>query len=646
MKNKNIIFIMLFIIYGIGYFIAYGQNFEDLSNNLDSEGEFTFSLFSGDSKNISIYGQEFKLILDSVKLYDGYGSSMSNNWSNRHIGEPSLTLRFYYEKSNSKVTVGHTQIYLESSSGGSYGGTGYISKYSIENNYIGSEETMFYPYPFNEDGVVVIYGEQPGSDLRVEFPKGKQILGSLKIQILDKNISKLILLIIKDVDLNNRSATFLIKEIKENLITSKSDISPTIILNMSKSQNIEYNLYWEKKLAAEIFSVDLSADGSVIGTISGTKSFSGGTSTTSLFNKKGDIIWSTSYPPYKKLALSQDGKCLVLPLSYTIYMYPTSINKPLWIEKGKKPAGEMYWSADVSYNCDFVSVMNSADGIIYKLNKQGEELWSYKTDYKNIQPGQISMSSNGNYIAILSCHIPTRVSGSCYGYLYLIDKNGKLLWNNSDSRFSGISISPNGNYIAAIGQNINSSSNVFENIISLFSIDGNVIKNYQFSKSESGNYDQKYIQKVSVIDSGLITLYDSNYQKSSAYLIDKEGNLIWRKDFDNLITALSTSIDGSNIIVGNNNGSLLYFSKSSSEKESYFNMVSLAIGVLAIGFISIFIALPYHKRAKLKKQMAKTPTDWCPHCKKFTGGAAICPHCGKEMLVDTKYDIAKKAKKK
>jgi|GEM_PF-2788071 len=71
----------------------------------------------------------------------------------------------------------------------------------------------------------------------------------------------------------------------------------------------------------------------------------------------------------------------------------------------------------------------------------------------------------------------------------------------------------------------------------------------------------------------------------------------------------------------------------------------ITIGMLIIGVLVIFIR-PYYKRARFQKEMVKTPADWCPHCKKYTGGAAICTHCGLPTNKEKKFDTSKKVNKK
>jgi hypothetical protein len=109
------------------------------------------------------------------------------------------------------------------------------------------------------------------------------------------------------------------------------------------------------------------------------------------------------------------------------------------------------------------------------------------------------------------------------------------------------------------------------------------------------------------------------------------------------------------MVLGTKNGDFYYFVgkdiatpievEEKVQKEDPINPVLIIAGFLAFVIIFVFVALPYYKRSKLKTEMAKTPTDWCPNpdCRKFTGGAPICPHCGHKTLIETKYDTSKKA---
>lgn len=81
-------------------------------------------------------------------------------------------------------------------------------------------------------------------------------------------------------------------------------------------------------------------------------------------------------------------------------------------------------------------------------------------------------------------------------------------------------------------------------------------------------------------------------------------------------------------------------------EEKPFDPRITAGGAILFLFLAGIIARPFYKRWVLKKKMAQTPTDWCPHCHKFSGGAKVCPHCGKETLASVGYDTSKKVKKK
>ncbi|MCK5668859.1 MAG: hypothetical protein KAI15_07215, partial [Gammaproteobacteria bacterium] len=66
----------------------------------------------------------------------------------------------------------------------------------------------------------------------------------------------------------------------------------------------------------------------------------------------------------------------------------------------------------------------------------------------------------------------------------------------------------------------------------------------------------------------------------------------------------------------------------------------------ALGALVLVIGIvlrPYYKRSKLKREMSKTSTDWCPNCHKFTGGTKVCPHCGGSTMVEV--DIKKMSEK-
>ena len=71
-----------------------------------------------------------------------------------------------------------------------------------------------------------------------------------------------------------------------------------------------------------------------------------------------------------------------------------------------------------------------------------------------------------------------------------------------------------------------------------------------------------------------------------------------------------------------------------SETISQLNQKIAFIAIIfMLAVIGIFIR-PNYKRFRIRQKMAKTPTDWCPHCQKFTGGSGFCPHCGEVTIKD------------
>lgn len=180
---------------------------------------------------------------------------------------------------------------------------------------------------------------------------------------------------------------------------------------------------------------------------------------------------------------------------------------------------------------------------------------------------------------------------------------------------------------------------------------------------------------------------DLNYtifsSSTSFFVLDKHGKLVQKYDLNKRIRRLSLSKDGSNLNVetdnklyvfsNNLNGEIIpywiysalgivYESNWSKEGKfsisdsiqslkqktsifSEFNPTIIYIGGIFVICVIVILFIPYYKRLKLKRDMARTPTDWCPNCLKFTGGAAICPHCGKATITE-KYSDTKKREKK
>ena len=123
---------------------------------------------------------------------------------------------------------------------------------------------------------------------------------------------------------------------------------------------------------------------------------------------------------------------------------------------------KLLWSYDIRTDCGSVVSLSpngnyvAAGGCVVKyqsvwygfyfFNKEGELLYESKSI--NDEPYDISISSNGGYIAIL-CH-----DGSdCDSDIYLFNKEGKVIWEYSIDDFyfdfSKVYVSQDGNYVRA-----------------------------------------------------------------------------------------------------------------------------------------------------------------------------------------------------
>jgi len=434
----------------------------------------------------------------------------------------------------------------------------------------------------------------------------------MKLEFRFNNILVVLIIIISICSINSFA---------QESVESNGTMNSLSISDSNDSQKIYYDIAWEKEFPSGIFSVDISSDGKVISANSFKKI---------ILNSNGEEIWSEGMKlgngtKNSDISMSPEGNCLSFFTYSELFLYPDYLDKPLWLLKENNT---YIYSADVSSNCSLISVINYK-GKVYLLNKKGEELWNYQffigKNNKYFQ-GSIVISTDGNYIAVNEFNDQQNI--------YLFNKEGTLLWKKTVGYgFSPISISSNGNYLLAFSNN---------EIYLINTTDGIILNKYNYKNVLSGTL------QGSVTDSGSMIIFSKNSNQdkkgSSLYVVNSLGNILWKREFDKEISALSISSNGSDIILGDRNGVLSYLY---NEKPVHpMNLTFIIIGFMAFGLISLLITLPYYKRAKIKKEMAKTPTDWCPICHKFTGGAAICPHCHHKMLVEVKYDANKKVKKK
>ena len=414
-----------------------------------------------------------------------------------------------------------------------------------------------------------------------------------------------------------------------NMLILNSDTSELT----SRNQNIDYitlidkngNILWSKEMDSVVLkqgAISMSSNGNYISYISGN-------SNVYLLNNKGEIIWFEDTNKYNHnaawgknmLTISNNGDILISS-SYDGDKYTDVkfINKNGTLVFKKEVVLERYSSL---------------------MSNDGEYILMYKILFDN----------KGNVINDLNLKI------TAGGYPSILTSNKELLWINLD-----------GNVL-------------------LYDYNGNIIKKYEMATDKNLIVKNlRYITK----DASILVFNIQNKLYAYVLTIDVE----YPVD-ENINTGLPTfswkgledndyqiSVDGAVINVTGNkytpndhlqtgnhewkvrkvlkDGTYGYWSENSSfivtkqdkvieekSQENPFNVFSIAAASFVIILISIYLIRPSYKRAKVRRKMVLTSTDWCPHCNKFTGGANICPHCGKDTLIeiDTK-NISEKIRSK
>jgi len=231
------------------------------------------------------------------------------------------------------------------------------------------------------------------------------------------------------------------------------------------------NLIWEYNVTKPVSSVSMSSDGSYVAV--------GASDGVYLFSKDGKLLWNYTtieslddiyhiIRPVNSVSMSSDGSYIAAGTSYDTYFFSKD-GKLLW--KRHVVADSVSMSSDGSYIvagassgvCLFSkdgtillefpgyvsSISMSSNGSyvliagvdgIYLLSKDGGK-WSLSLFPSiPISYARVSMSSDGSYVAV----------GAWWGSIYLLSKDGKLLWNyNVTKPVNSVSISSDGSYIAA-----------------------------------------------------------------------------------------------------------------------------------------------------------------------------------------------------
>ncbi len=132
---------------------------------------------------------------------------------------------------------------------------------------------------------------------------------------------------------------------------------------------------------------------------------------------------------------------------------------------------------------------------------------------------------------------------------------------------------------------------------------------------------EKYILNL---NGKAIEVLSNRYEPSEGFAL---GNYEWsvRGIFSNGIVA-SSEISKFSIV---KTEGIVEVVEKKEELRTEYILGAFGVFVLVMGIV----LLPYYKRARLKREMVKTSTDWCPFCHRFTNRVKICPHCGEDTTL-------------
>lgn len=187
---------------------------------------------------------------------------------------------------------------------------------------------------------------------------------------------------------------------------------------------------------------------------------------------------------------------------------------------------------------------------IVSLNTKGEELWSFKTQYR-IET--IRMDKKGEFIAVETNSFPCFTDyNKCGEKVYVFNKSGTPLWTYEDARFPYVDSS--GNVLLHTPQGVE-----------MYTVDKKMLWRYpQKDLSCLGASDDLELIVVGV------SAYDEQKMEtiySKIQLLDKKGRIVWQRNTKDPIRNVYFSNDG-NLILANTYGSsgFYLFDKNGNSK--------------------------------------------------------------------------------
>lgn len=197
--------------------------------------------------------------------------------------------------------------------------------------------------------------------------------------------------------------------------------------------------------------------------------------------------------------------------------------------------GGYVWGVEVSSDGRLVAA-GSSDQKLYLLTGQGEVLWDCNIGSIVYN---VSMTSDGQYIA---------VSADDQG-IYLFNNEGEFLWNEQIDSVRGVSLSADGNYLAAV-----QAMKGWEQKISLYKNNGSETKKEWTHKTED------YMWGAAVSPDGSYIVAGSS--DGNIYFLNSKGKLLWTYQTKGYVWGVTASSDGKLVVAGSSDGHIYLFNIS------------------------------------------------------------------------------------
>jgi len=319
-----------------------------------------------------------------------------------------------------------------------------------------------------------------------------------------------------------------------------------------------FGLNWDYKCTGNVTGVSVSLDGKYIAV---------GCSDNKIYyiNNKGKLLWTYNTEfPIKGISVFENGDSIAA----------TGDNDNLFTPEGKFYALNSKGEILQNTKCASISSFSfSEDGKYYAMtaprnlgmcdgiyfNKDGNLLWEHTTTPGSQGESTVSISSDGNYIAV-GMKSPDMFSQK--GGIYLLNRTGKIIWEyiiSGSHMFNKylVSISRDGKYIAGGHEN--------SNILYYLNNSGRLLWEYNSSN---------YVKAISISKDGkYVTFYNKD---NILYLLNYQGQLIWNKKI-NSISSVSISGDGNSIVVGSLDNKVYCFENLQIVSQRFINEAKSAI---------------------------------------------------------------------